>query len=272
MLADMRDPGAPRISLLTTISNNASSRPSWAPDSRRLVVGDVVNDVRVLVAIDTVTRERRQIGPSDLDGWDPSWSPDGLHIAFVRGHEDVGQRGLYLIDIGTGLDVIGSGYRKLTTIPSRGAGFAEPVWSPRGDRLAFAAETTSGSDPFQQDIWIVGLDGKPEVDVSRNPAHEQSPTWSPDGTRLAWSRATAAGQNRFQVVVAAADGSDQRLLTPETGTVAAWSPDGSRVLEVRSAPPPAMPEVVAVDVLTGTATVIAEGKANGVGSWQRIGP
>ena len=140
---------------------------SLDPDSRQIVLSDVENGVHVIVVIDVDTGIRTRIGPADLDGWDPAWSPDGRGIAFVHGHDDLAQRALYVIDPD------GSNIRRLTTIPSRGSGFLAPVWSPSSDRLAFAAETAD-HDPFQKDIWIVELHGSPEIDVSNDPADETS--------------------------------------------------------------------------------------------------
>ncbi len=267
MLVDMPDTGAPRTSLLTTVSNKSGWRVSWAPDSRRIVFGDVVNGVRVLVVVDTTTHIRTQIGPADLDGWDPAWSPDGRHIAFVRGHDDLKLRGLYVM----GTDA--SNVRRLTTIPSRGAGFLSPVWSPTSDRLAFAAET-GGPDPFQRDIWVVGLDGLPEHDVSNNAADEQAPGWSPDGAQLAWVRETATGSSQFHVVVANADGTGQNMLPEVVGpATAVWSPDGTRILAVELAASSAgLDRMVAIDVGTGAEVVLVAGHPDGVGSWRQVPP
>ena len=141
---------------------------SWAPDGHRLVVGDVEDGVRVIVVVDVETGARTRIGPADLDGWDPAWSPDGRsHRVRPRPRGPRAARG------STSWTPTVRTSRRLTTIPSRGAGFLGPVWSPAGDRLAFAAET-GGPDPFQKDIWVVGLDGSPEVDVSNDPADEDA--------------------------------------------------------------------------------------------------
>ena len=180
--------------------------------------------MRKIFVTSTDSHQPVEIGPPDLDGWDPTWSPDGQHIAFVRGHKDVAQRGLYV------MAPDGSGFRQLSTIPSKGAGFLLPVWSPLGDRLAFAAET-GGSDAFQRDIWVVGLGGQPEVDVSNDPADERDPDWSPDGQSLAYVRLIDPAQHRYHVVVTPLDGAGAIALPQDVGLgTVVWSPDSRQIL------------------------------------------
>ncbi len=261
MLVDMRDPAAPRTSLLMTISNAARTRMSWAPDSRRLVVGDVIDDSPAVVVVDTETLARTRIGPTD--SFDPAWSPDGRHIAFARGHADLALRGLYV------MDPDGSNVRLLSAMPSRGAGFEVPVWSSSSDRLAFAAETT-GPDPFQKDIWTVGLNGSPAIDVSNDPADEQGPQWSPDGIHIGYVREMAASSQRFHVVVSASDGTDQAVMPQVVGPLtAAWSPDGQRILAVElGAAVGGGDRVVAIDIATRAAIVLSIGHPDAPASWQ----
>ena len=262
MLVDMRDPAAPRTSTLTTVSNAARTRVSWAPDSRRLVVGDVIDDSPVVVVVDTQTLGRIRVGPTD--SFDPAWSPDGRHIAFARGHADLALRGLYV------MDPDGSNARLLSAMPSRGAGFQVPVWSPSSDRLAFAAET-AGPDPFQKDIWVVGLDGSHRRSTSRTiPADEQAPEWSPDGTRIGYVRMIAGSSLRFHVVASASDGTDQAVMPEVVGPMtAAWSPDGTRILAVElGAAAGGGDRVIAIDIATRAAVVLSDGHPDGPASWQ----
>ena len=259
-------PAGPVVpSQVTTVSNLSGWRISWAPDSRRLVVGDVVDGSRVLVVVDTASHDRTRIGPADLDGFDATWSPDGRHIAFARGHVDVTQRGLYV------MDPDGTNERRLSSIPSRGAGFDNPEWSPASDRLAVAVEA-GGADPFQKDIWVISLDGAPEIDVSNDPADEGSAAWSPDGRRLSWVRALASVSPGLQVVVANSDGTGSTLLAPVVGgSTARWSPDGSDVLAVEpGAGTGGADRIVTIDVRTGVAAELVDGHAVGEGTWQAL--
>ena len=251
-----------RPTVLTTVSNGAAWRISWSPDSRRLVVGDVENGVRVLAIIDADTGVRTRLGPATLDGWDAAWSPDGRRIAFTHGRDDPSKRALDLIDPD------GSNHRRLTTTTSRGAGFATPVWSPDGTRIAFASET-SGTDRFQKDIWTIGLDGSPEVDRTNDPADELGPGWSPDGSQLAWLREIAPGTPRFHLVVADAIGAGAKVLPQVLGNVPpVWSQDGTRVLVVELGADGGPDRLVAIDVRSGAAVVVMDAVPDDLGSWQ----
>jgi Tol biopolymer transport system component len=248
--------------VLTAVSNTAPWRISWSPDGRRIVVSDVENGVHTLAVVDVVSRTRTRLGPATLDGWDAAWSPDGRRIAFAHGRADPSQRALDLIDAD------GSNLRRLTTIPSRGAGFGTPAWSPAGDRIAFAAET-AGADPFQKDVWTVGPDGATEVDLSNNSADELGQAWSPDGSHLAWLRESPPDAQQYRIVVAEATGAGVTVLPPVVGsTPPLWSPDGSRVLAVERVGTGGSGRLVAIDVRTGAEVVVVGQAPDDVGSWQ----
>ena len=66
----------------------------------------------------------------------PRWSPDGKSIAFVSSRGGSAQVWL--------LPVEGGEARQLTKLPIDVSG---PIWSPRGDKIAFAAEVYPGKTP-----------------------------------------------------------------------------------------------------------------------------
>jgi len=63
------------------------------------------------------------------------------------------------------------------------------------------------------------------------------PSWSPDGARIAFSRVVNANQQDCRVYTARADGSEPRLITPDSSFLCkrypAWSPDGQRIAFAR---------------------------------------
>jgi Tol biopolymer transport system component len=62
--------------------------------------------------------------------------------------------------------------------------------------------------------------------------------------------------------LANADGTDKRIITGWTASPAGtWSPDGTRIVLSADGPPPPPWEIRVVDVTTGEASIVAEGRA-----------
>jgi tricorn protease len=95
------------------------------------------------------------------------FSPDGAHVAFVRGKGDL-----------MVLDLEGSEPRTLLEH------WDTPAfrWSPDGEWLAYSVV-----DPhYNAEVWVVPVAGGNAYNVSRHPDDDLDPRWSPDGRRLLW--------------------------------------------------------------------------------------
>jgi len=81
-----------------------------------------------------------------------------------------------------------------------------PVWSPRGDRLAFVS-----TEPGNDEIYTIGIDGTGQERLTFNDWEwDKHPTWSPDGSQIVfWSN---EGSGRQQLWIMNADGSERCLL------------------------------------------------------------
>ncbi len=100
---------------------------------------------------------------------DLKFSPDGSHIAYLRGRGD-----LWIADAD------GRNARKL--VPSWNE--LEYDWSPDGKWLVYAQ---SDSD-FNRDIWLLPIDGsRKPFNLSRHPYNDSHPVWSPDGRLIAFT-------------------------------------------------------------------------------------
>lgn len=106
-----------------------------------------------------------------LRGGDPSWSPDGTELAFIR--NDSPNYSLCRVNVRTG--------RVTPILISRGQEQAfNPSWSPSGSRIAFTRYTPAEG----LRVFLVNADG-----TGLTPLHataglrgrEYQPTWSPDG-------------------------------------------------------------------------------------------
>lgn len=139
------------------------------------------------------------------------WSPNGKKLAFIAYPKN--SRALPYISVinadGTGLVKFNFPVQSVSTI----------VWSPDGQYLAYDLREKDLSG-----IWTVKADGTGKKRILKWNGELFSITWSPDGSRLS----AATGSGGFSVV-----GKDGTGLTAFKGGNAAWSPDGSMLLNER---------------------------------------
>jgi len=106
----------------------------------------------------------------------PSWSPDGSKLVYCKD-----SRGLGIFDFKT------KERRQLTN----GIRDLHPVWSPKGDWIAFTHYTDYSSSHGDRYVWLIRPDGseqKPVVDEKNQPVRGWWPSWSPDGQRIGIAR------------------------------------------------------------------------------------
>ncbi len=218
-----------------TANGRFDNYPSWSPDGRRIafVAGRSTSyneldqaTLRVIRA-DGSDRQIISIDEYGVGFHPPQWSPDGTRLAVVGGRH--GFRRDHAVFVGS---ADGSDMQRL------GGAASGPSWSPDGTRLAFV-----GPETFQGDervLFTMAADG---TDVQRVPLPAG---WQPHyaGTHgvlvslnwiptLAWS---PAGDHLLytcghQVCVVTLDGTPvgRSPIELDRGSVAAWSPDGSRI-------------------------------------------
>jgi len=144
--------------------------------------------------------------------FDPTWSPDGMQIAF-RSQRD-GNDEIYV------MNADGTCQTNLTNDPLADW---SPAWSPDGRHIAFAH--FFDNNPFT-DIVLINQDGSGLTRLTHD--HGEYPAWSPDGSRIAFA---SARDGNYEIYVMNSDGSNQTRLTnnPAYDMSPFWSPDGTQI-------------------------------------------
>ena len=145
-------------------------------------------------------------------------SPEGRYVAYVQ--QDSNGHSLWLRQIATGSNV--------QIVPSAAVRYVGLTFTPDGNYLDYIEGPQNGTD--QPDLYRVPVLGGQSSKLLENV--RSAVTFSPDGGRMAFVR-YLSGKGETQLVLAGADGSDERVLArremPKLFTVyggTAWSPDG----------------------------------------------
>jgi TolB protein len=176
--------------------------------------------------------------PTSLEGWVPSFSPDGTKIAFC--HDMTGAPEIYTINAdGTGL----------TRVTFDNLFDCAPRWSPDGTRIAFARALAL---TFQTVIATIPANGGAITNLTNEFWGAYLPTYTPDGSHIT----DVSSQAGFIGVVRImnSDGSHQKQLTrPDLeGFPADISPDGRFILVIDHESTPVTPYAVFRMNLDGT--------------------
>jgi TolB protein len=155
----------------------------------------------------------------------PSWSPDGLQIAFAGVAHSLGAG-----PKGTRVYVVGADGKGLR--PLRGTrGAFQPVFTPDGGAVAFARSRRRGAS-----IWLADLagDAPRRVTALRRGLYLFPGSFSPDGSTLLASRFVEGRAEEDIVAVHLGTGEVETILRRAFEPV--YSPDGTRLALIRWRP------------------------------------
>jgi TolB protein len=210
--------------------------PQWSPDGRQIAFG--IGQFTAFLDFDAGGKKPipalnggAQLGVVNADGSGfhtitsgnsnngfPSYAPDGKRIVYrTTGPE------------GQGLRILSLGDGAVTVLTKDYDNF--PVWSPRGDLIAFVRQLDGD---FQ--IFTIRPDGKDIRQLTKVHGNEAHIAWSPDGERLAFSSTrmgfkdealyTGGPQPYGEIFVMRYDGTEVEQLTDDQWEEGgpAWQP------------------------------------------------
>jgi Tol biopolymer transport system component len=193
--------------------------PAWSPDGgefafagHRFYKGQLGTNVILVMNADGTGERRlalaRKPGYAPAWNYSPTWSPDGLRIAFSRFRgtlEPRNPKGDF--DVWT-MNADGSHQHHLRDTCCYAA------WSPDGEWIAYMQ---SG------DVYVMRPNGSDKRRVTKGKAFDVDPAWSPDGAQLAFA---SDRSGNFDIWAVNVDGSSLRRLTQDRADEGqpAWSP------------------------------------------------
>lgn len=183
-----------------------SFAPKFSPDGNYLIMSIAKEGTTWIYEINLKTSTMKMItGIPGTISTSPSYSPDGKHIVFNSDRD--GARALYVMNRD------GSNVSRI----SFGKGsYTDPVWSPRGDFIAFIK--------MHQNNFYLGVmrpDGSGERLLTTSWLDE-GPTWSPNGRVIMFSREYRNGQNYIHKVDITGY-NERKVKTPGTASDPTWS-------------------------------------------------
>jgi Tol biopolymer transport system component len=198
----------------------------------------------------------RQLTRDPRQATSPAWSPDGTRIAY-EGYGSEGDVNLFVLDVTTGES------RRITETHSCCP--LDPQFTPDGSSIIFTGGT--GQRPVVRIVPVAGENSTFLIGPGEGLEDAGNASISPDGSLVTFiaggnpngAEVEHCGPCRF---LANADGTDKRIITGWTASPAGtWSPDGTRIVLSEDGPPPPPWEIRVVDVTTGEASIVAEGRA-----------
>ncbi len=200
--------------LLTNIARDALNfSPNFSPDSTSMVFSLTGKGGASAICYKKLTSNNyTALTPYIGINTSPCFSPDGKRIVFTSNGEAFGGRCKENIFI---MDSDGKNVRRISNSEGK---YSQPVWSPRGDLIAFTKQIRS--DFY---IGVMNSDGTNERLIAHGYLVE-SPSWSPNGRYIIYARQDNSTQKGQIWMVEITGRVNMPLDVKGDASDSAWSP------------------------------------------------
>jgi len=188
-----------------------SFSPRFSPDGQRIIMSLQQGGNSNLFVMDLRSKSTTRLTDTPAIDTSPSYSPDGSQICFES--DRGGKPQIYVMPAAGG-----AAQRISFSKDDPGASYSTPVWSPRGDYIAF---TRQGGGQFA--IGLIKPDGSGERLLTSG-FHNEGPTFAPNGSYLMFFRdpGGASGPSLFTIDISGR--TELKVPTPGFASDPAWSP------------------------------------------------
>ena len=218
-----RDPGGPYLFVMDADGSNAHRitgdqtghpggdvSPKWSPDGRCIAFSDggdlmVVNADGSNPQVVMASQPALEAEPCRAGSFVGGWSPDGQRLTYYAAVLRSGGSNSFWV---CAVDYDGSNVEVLVDKPVDGL-HAEPAWSPDGRYIAFRDDRDGNYD-----VWLLDMQTKEQINLTKNEAADIEPAWSPDGEWVVFG-SMRDGSPNFDIYIIRRDGTDIRRLTDE---------------------------------------------------------
>jgi TolB protein len=188
-----------------------SFSPRFSPDGQRVIMSLQQGGNSNLFVMDLRSKTTTRLTDTPAIDTSPSYAPDGSRICF---ESDRGGKPQIYVMPATG----GAAQRISFSKDDTNGSYSTPVWSPRGDYIAF---TKQGSGMFS--IGIMKPDGSGER-ILTSGFHNEGPTFAPNGRVVMFFRDPGGNGGPSLFTVDISGRNEQRVPTPGFASDPAWSP------------------------------------------------
>lgn len=232
--------------------------PQWSPDDTKIAFNSSLDshnpDSQEVYVMDANGKNRRRISVSSADSRYPDWSPDGTQLVYAEGAQS--DHDLVKVNLQDNHPAPLVGEPKWNEV--------EPVWSPRGDKIAYTARNDTNT-LFQVRVFDLATGGVAILPCPTNFC--LLPVWSPDGSLIAFiarNKAEEKGEPYYTdpsgkfAIARFAPGilADNRIAWGPGANISLATPTFTPLPTETSTPPPTQTETVIPTALP-TATPIA---------------